>query len=296
MSAYRGNQITASISLISAFRAVLQDDSLDPAMVALMLQLPSQAYLSEIAEQIDVEAIHFARQYLRTQVAEALVAELEQAYQRCQSDASFSPDAASVAQRSLKNTVLSYLMQCNTLDSLALAQAQLDSASNMTDELAALAALVNSEAEGADGVREKALANFYQRWQNEALVVNQWLLVQAQSLRPQGLTRVQALMKGDAFDIKNPNKVRSLIGAFCNGNPINFHLADGSGYEFLAEQIITLNELNPQVAARQLTPLTKWRKYDAGRQQFMRAALERILAQPDLSKDVFEVVSKSLKE
>jgi aminopeptidase N len=113
---------------------------------------------------------------------------------------------------------------------------------------------------------------------------------------PEGLARVKALMQHEAFDIKNPNKVRSLIGVFCNNNAINFHRADGEGYEFLADQIITLNELNPQIAARQLTPLTKWRKYDDGRKALMCKALERILAEPTLSKDVYEVVSKSLKD
>ena len=125
-------------------------------------------------------------------------------------------------------------------------------------------------------------------------MVNQWLGVQAACARPDTLTQVKVLMEHPAFDIKNPNKVRALIGAFC-GNAIAFHRADGEGYRFLADQIITLNGLNPQIAARQLTPLTRWRKYDAGRQTSMKAELERIRRQENLSKDVYEVVSKSLK-
>ncbi|BFM16151.1 aminopeptidase N [Maricurvus nonylphenolicus] len=297
MQAYRSGQpYIVDTLLAEAYRTILNDSSLDQAMVALMLQLPSEAYLSEIADVVDVEAIHFARQDVRKQLAVALEAELLHTYNSLTGkDKPFSTSAEAVAERSLKNIALSYLVHGEASSALALAQQQLQSATNMTDEISALSVLVNSDSEAAPAMAQQALADFFTRWQHEALVVNQWLVAQANCVLPEGLERVKTLMQHEAFDIKNPNKVRSLIGAFCNNNAINFHHADGAGYEFLADQIITLNELNPQIAARQLTPLTKWRKYDESRQALMCKALERILAEPALSKDVYEVVSKSLK-
>jgi aminopeptidase N len=282
--------------LVEAFRAVLNDASLDPAMVALMLQLPTEAYLTEIAETAHVEAIHFARKHVRRYLAEQLREEWRAAYDRCLQEGEFSVAAAAIAERSLKNTALGYLSLLSEKQSIDLARQQFAQATNMTDEMAALAVLVNADQEGADSVRDEALKDFYTRWQHEALVVNQWFVVQAGCHLPGGLERVQQLMQHEAFTLKNPNKVRSLIGAFCNGNAINFHHPDGAGYEFLADQILTLNGLNPSVASRLLTPLTKWRKYDPQRQGLMKSALQRILKEPELSKDVFEVVSKSLKE
>ncbi|MBU3070542.1 aminopeptidase N [Aestuariicella sp. G3-2] len=296
MNAYRGDQkYDIDHAFIETCRAILIDQSLDKAMVALMLQLPTEAYLSEIATEIDVEAIHFARQYVRKALAESLSEELESVYRANSNPEPFSASATAMAKRSLKNTVLSYLIVTETDESLHLAQAQLDAATNMTDELAALSAIINSEHAG-ESLRDQVLQDFYLRWSDEALVVNQWLTAQAQVSRVGGLERVQQLMQHEAFDIKNPNKIRAVIGAFCGGNPVNFHREDGAGYEFLADQILTLNKLNPQIASRLLTPLTKWRKYDSGRQALMRAALERIMSEPELSKDVYEVVSKSLKD
>ncbi|WP_439136477.1 aminopeptidase N C-terminal domain-containing protein, partial [Pseudomaricurvus sp.] len=238
---------------------------------------------------------HFARKYVRKALAESLSEELESVYRANSSPEPFSASASAMAKRSLKNTVLSYLIILDTDDSLHMAQKQLDAATNMTDELAALSAIINSD-HASESLRDQVLEGFYQRWSDEALVVNQWLTAQSHVSREGGLERVQALMTHDAFDIKNPNKIRAVIGAFCGGNSINFHRADGAGYEFLADQILTLNKLNPQIASRLLTPLTKWRKYDVSRQKLMRAALDRILSEPELSKDVYEVVSKSLKD
>ena len=162
---------------------------------------------------------------------------------------------------------------------------------NMTERLAAMAVLVNSPFESE---KATALAKFADYFKDDALVMDQWFSVQAGSPLPGGLERVEALMHHPAFTLKNPNKVRALIGAFANQNHVNFHRLDGAGYRFLADQIITLNALNPQIAARQLTPLTRWRKFDSARQALMRGELERILASGELSSDVFEVVSKSL--
>ena len=297
MRAFRaGDDIVVDSLLIDAFRAILVDSSLDKAMVALMLQLPTEAFLSEVVDVVDVEAIHQSRQEIRQQLALALSSELLAAYQSNNCDEPFSASADATAQRSLKNVTLSYLVHANIDGALNLAEQQLKSSSNMTDEMAALTCLVNSSAKAAQPLAQRSLADFYDRWQHESLVVNQWLVVQASCALPNGLARVQQLMQHSAFDIKNPNKARSLIGVFCGNNSINFHAEDGSGYDFLVEQIITLNQLNPQMASRLLTPLTKWHKYDEQRQSLMRAALQRIMAEPDLSKDVYEVVSKSLKQ
>lgn len=280
--------------LIEAYRSILQDESLDQAMVALMLSLPSQAYLSEIADVVDVDAVHQARETVRSVVADQLQAEFQRAYQRCQQHGVFSASAQAMAERSLKNVSLSYLVHAGSHEALTLAQGQFTAATNMTDQIAALSALVNSSADAAEPMREKALEQFYSQWSDEALVVNQWLSVQATCHLPGGLERVQSLMEHDAFDFKNPNKIRSVVGAFCNGNAVNFHAANGAGYDFLASQILRLNSVNPQIASRLIAPLTKWRKYDAQRQPLMRAALQRILDEPNLSKDVYEVVSKSI--
>ena len=166
----------------------------------------------------------------------------------------------------------------------------------MTDVSAALRLLVNCEMPEAAPLRQKALQDFYTRWQHEALVVDQWFSVQAGSVLPGTLDQVLSLMQHPAFDIRNPNKVRALIGAFCGQNALHFHEISGAGYEFLAERILQLNALNPQIASRLLTPLTRWRKYDDTRQRLMRVQLQRIAAEPDLSSDVYEVVVKSLKQ
>lgn len=292
------NSVIVDERLINAFRMVLQDESLDPAMVAYMLTLPSEAYMSELDDKINVEAIHYARQALRNAIALALQPEFESIYSRFNQPQEYTATAAAIAQRSLKNVALSYLMQIKTGEgNNAFAEAcytQFNTANNMTDVMAALTQLVNAGGDNAKEYATEALASFYQKWSHESLVVNQWLSVQATSSLPGTLSVVKALEKHSAYDAKNPNKIRALISAFCNNNAINFHLANGEGYEFLADKIITLNEQNPQIASRLLTPLTKWKKYDEIRQQLIKAQLQRIMAVEDLSKDVYEVVSKSL--
>jgi aminopeptidase N len=176
-------------------------------------------------------------------------------------------------------------------DVLAACVEQFEEADNMTERLSALAVLVHSPFEQA---RDKALAQFAEHFADNPLVMDQWFSVQAGNPLPGGLERVQALMQHPAFTLKNPNKVRALIGAFANQNLVNFHRLDGAGYRFLADQVIVLNAQNPQIASRLLAPLTRWRKYGEARQVLMRAELERILASGELSSDVYEVVSKSL--
>ena len=255
-----------------------------------MLSLPSESYLAEQMEVADIDGIHGARQRLRHTLASALRDELRAVYQRCHEPGPHRIGADAAARRALKNVCLSYLMVLDDSQSLALCLDQIANATNMTDELGALAALINR----ADPERDQALANFYQRWQSDPLVVDKWFSLQASSTLPDTLDRVKALMQHDAFTLKNPNKVRALIGAFSRANPVRFHAPDGSGYVFIADQVLALNALNPQIAARLLGAFGRWRKLDGNRQTSIRGQLERILAVPDLSADVYEIASKSL--
>ncbi|WP_416637688.1 aminopeptidase N [Pseudomonas sp. OHS18] len=290
----RGETLVLDGRLVSALRTLLQDDSLDQAMVAEMLSLPGEAYLTEISEVADVDAIHGAREFARQQLANALFEPLWQRYQTNREISRNTPyvaEAEHFARRALQNIALSYLMLGDQPQVLAAALDQFDTSDNMTERLTALAVLVNSPFEAE---RSKALEAFAEQFKDNALVMDQWFSVQAASTLPGGLARVQALMEHPAFTLKNPNKVRALISAFAGQNLVNFHAIDGSGYRFLADQVIVLNALNPQIASRLLAPLTRWRKYGAERQALMKAELERILASGELSPDVYEVVSKSL--
>ncbi|MGC4009958.1 MAG: aminopeptidase N [Pseudomonas sp.] len=295
----RGEKLVLDERLITAFRTLLLDTGLDQAMVAEMLSLPSEAYLAEISEVADVEAIHAAREFARQQIGAALHEQLWERYQanRKQSrETAYIAEASHIARRSLQNISLSYLMQSGKAEVLAACQEQYKDCDNMTERLTALAVLVNASSQSGSFESEKAeaLAMFADYFKEDPLVMDQWFSVQAGCTLPGGLERVQALMSHPAFTLKNPNKIRALIGAFANQNAVNFHRADGAGYRFLADQIITLNALNPQIASRLLTPLTRWRKYAPARQAQMKAELERILASGELSSDVYEVVSKSL--
>ncbi|GLU40611.1 aminopeptidase N [Pseudomonas sp. NBRC 100443] len=290
----RGEQLVLDERLIAAFHTLLQDNALDQAMVAEMLSLPSEAYLTELSEVADVEAIHAAREFARKRIAEALREPLWQRYQANREASRKTPylaEAEHIARRSLQNIALSYLMLVGGDEVLAACLEQYEACDNMTERLTALAVLVNSP---YDDERAKGLEMFADYFKDNPLVMDQWFSVQAGCTLPGGLERVQALMGHPAFTLKNPNKIRALIGAFANQNLVNFHRADGAGYRFLADQVITLNALNPQIASRLLAPLTRWRKYAPARQALMRAELERILASGELSSDVYEVVSKSL--
>ena len=288
------NNLRIDTRLINAFRSVLEDKSLDQAMVAYMLTLPSEAYISELADVVDVEAIHYSRAHVRKTIAHELRSYFESIYSEYEHEQTYAATADAIAARSLKNVALAYLMLLNDEEITRACEQQYLTANNMTDVVAALTQLVNTESELAQSLSGNALADFYERWQHESLVVNQWLTVQATCSLPNTLARVKALEIHNAYDSKNPNKIRALISSFCNSNAINFHGKAGDGYKYLADKIIILNTQNPQIASRLLTPLTKWKKYNPERQALMKSQLERIMAEPDLSKDVFEVVSKSL--
>ena len=284
-------ELVMDSQLIQVFEGLLLNQSLDPAMVNLMLQLPSEAQLHEQADIIYVQAIHQAREFARQAIANALQNTLVETYHRLTENQDYAPEAEQIGRRALRNCVLGYLMQVETVGP-ELAWQQFNDASNMTDKAAALSALVNCQA--ADSFAAKALHAFETDYADETLAMNLWLQIQATSKLNNGLDKVKALMDHPTFSINNPNKARSLLGAFCSANPINFHHQDGSGYGFLQQQIIALNALNPQVAARLVTPLTRWKKLPEPNRSLMRDALQQIANQEGLVKDVREIVTKSL--
>ena len=278
--------------LVDAYKALLSDPDLDPAMVELMLQLPSEAQLHEEAAVIHAEAIHSARVFVRQSLANALSEQFQAVYQHHNIKQDYAPDASQIGRRALKNIALSYLMLVDQVG-VDLAAQQFDQADNMTDKATALACLVNCPA--AEQQAAKALQQFEEQYRDETLVMNLWLQVQATNSQAGGLQRVEALEQHPAFTLSNPNKIRSLIGGFCNGNLVNFHNSDGSGYEFLKQRILTLHSRNPQVAARLMTPLTRWKKLPEPNSSKMREALQVIADEPELVKDICEIAIKSLQ-
>jgi aminopeptidase N len=282
--------------LTQAFAGVLQatldDPQLDKAMVAQLLTLPSESYLIELAEQADVDAIHGAREFLCNNLARQLAVQFEQVYEANRESGIFSVDAQSVARRSLKNLALGYLLRTGQGSAIESCHRQFQEAHNMTDQHAALRLLDHSSLVES-GLRGRVINDFHQQWSEEPLVMDQWFMIQATCPAAGNLDRVKRLLEHEKFSIRNPNKVRSVIGAFCGANHVNFHNRDGSGYRFLADQVLLLDKLNPQIASRLLAPLTRWKKFDAQRQALMQEQLQRIKAESDLSKDVFEVVDKS---
>jgi aminopeptidase N len=276
-------------ALSDAFRITLTDTALDPAFRELALTLPSESVVAEHMDVVDPQAIHAVRRFLRRSLAEAMRDEWLAAYEANLTLGEYSPDAESAGKRGLKNLALSYLIELDDTDAHMLAQAQYDASNNMTDRMAALTVLVNSSAPA----RDDALERFYMEFDKEALVIDKWFSLQAMSYKTD-VQAVRELMQHPAFSLKNPNRARSLIFSFCSGNPSQFHAPDGSGYAYWAEQVIALNALNPQVAARLARTLDRWRKYDPALQKKMRAALEEVASTKSLSKDVLEVVTKSL--
>jgi aminopeptidase N len=258
-------------------------------MVAETFRLPSENNLADLADVVDVEAIHRGREDLRSMIGNVLGERLRERYHALASTAPYQATSGQIAARSLRNTCLSYLAAAGDAG-VELAITQYRQAANMSDRQAALTAVVNY---GSTAQQRPLLDDFYRRFQGEALVVNQWFQVQALCIQPGTLERVRELLEHPAFQLKNPNKVRALVGAFCSANPVNFHRADGAGYQLLFEMVSQLDPLNPQIASRLLTPLTRWRRYGERGEQ-MRQALEQIAALPQMSRDVYEVVSKSL--
>ena len=281
-------------ALIEAYRNLLTDTDLDPAFKELALTLPAETYLYEQCASVDPQQIYSARRAFRHVIASELRIEWAALYQQMQTPGPFSPDAASAGKRGLKNLALSMLLEADPLIWAPMAVTQYQNADNMTDRYAALAGLVIHGSKSAAA----CLEDFYTRFADDALVIDKWFALQ--SSRPpvvnteSTLNEVKRLREHEAFKMNNPNRVRSVIHAFCMNNPASFHQADGSGYAFWAESVLALNPINPQVAARLARGLDRWRQFAKSYQDHMLAALKQVAACETLSPDVKEVVSKAL--
>jgi len=286
-----GGETSVDQALAASFAATLKDDRLDPAFREIALSLPSETVIAEQMDEIDPQAIHRARRFLRRSLAQDLRAELLRTYAQNQMDGPYSPDANAAGKRALKNMALFYLGELDDAEVHGLMRAQYERADNMTDRIAALTAMVNGDAPD----RATALASFYRDFEQEPLVIDKWFSLQAMAPGTD-VAAIRELMQHPAFSLKNPNRARSLIFSFCNGNPSNFHASDGSGYGFWAEQVIALDALNPQVAARLARSMDRWRKYAPALRDKMQAALTRVANAPRLSRDLKEVITKSLGE
>jgi aminopeptidase N len=297
--AAQGEALAIDDQVIAAFARVLDDTTLTPAFRELALMLPSESYLAEQMTVSDPAAVHAARVFMSRRLATRLRDKWLATYEANRTPGAYRPTPEDAGKRGLKNLALAYLSQIDDpADAVRLAQAQYDAANNMTDRSAALAALLLASAtRGADATAaDAALADFYHRFETEALVIDKWFALQAtQRGGPDRkvIDIVRTLLQHQAFNIRNPNRARSLIFSFCSGNPAQFHAPDGSGYAFWAEQVIALDALNPQVAARLARGLELWRRFTPQLREKMHAALSEVASKVK-SRDVREVVEKAL--
>ena len=284
-----GGSMVLESGLLSAFSGLLADREADPALLAETMILPTEDYLAEQMEVVDVDGIHVAREFVRSSLAQALSTEFRMRYDELNDGRVYSKSPAAMAARSLKNVCLSYLVKAPGSDDLA--SRQFEGSDNMTDTLAGLRGLVMEGSAEA----EPALKSFEDKWKDDALVSDKWFAMQAIRPAHDTVETVKSLMGHPSFSIKNPNKVRSLIGVFSMLNPTGFHAPDGSGYRFHADQVIALDSINPQVAARMASAFNRWVRYDNDRKALMKEQLERINAVSGLSPDTSEIINSALK-
>jgi aminopeptidase N len=288
-------------AIIEALRGVLRHPTLDPAFKELVLTLPTEGYLAEQCDRVDPQRIHVVRETLRRQLAERLHADWEWAWETHQVREGYRADADQSGRRALANMALRNLVLQATATQDPVwpgrAYQRVKDATQMTDRLGALEALVMSHAELADA----ALKHFHALFAHEPLVVDKWFSLQAMAPEPLGpragrvLQRVKALMQHPDFTLKNPNRARSLIGAFCHGNPAAFHRADAAGYVFWAERVLEMDGLNPQIASRIARAMDRFGNLAEPWRSAAREAIARVAAKPDLSPDVREIVTKALE-
>jgi len=286
---HRGEAPVLEAGLEQALAATLAEADADPAFAAEALLLPGERWVADQQKVADPDAIHAVRQALRAQIGERLGEALRQTYHRLADDGEYRIDGAAIGQRALRNVCLAYLAAAGE-EGVRLAKAQFDANRSMTDVLAALAVLAATDG----GARDEALATFYARWRGDDLVLDKWFAIQATSPRLQTLDEVRSLYRHPDFDLRNPNRVRALVGAFSAGNQVRFHAATGGGYRFLADVVIVLDPMNGLTAARLVQPLGAWRRQDPGRGALMRAELQRVLDAPGLSRGTYEMASKAL--
>nr|WP_303621855.1 aminopeptidase N [Providencia rettgeri] len=286
-----GETLVLPEPVVDAFRGVLLSDSIDPALVALILTLPSENELAELFTVIDPVAIHEVVNFIHHHLAVEMHDELLTVYRSINIDG-YRVDHQDIAKRSLRNICLQYLAagdDSELANKLVLEQYQ--SADNMTDSLAALTAANESQL----ACKEQLMADFDERWHHDGLVMDKWFTLQGANPAKEALANVRALLNHRSFSMSNPNRVRSLVGAFTAGNPVNFHAKDSSGYQFLYEILVDLNTRNPQVASRLIEPLIRLKRYDEQRQAQMRKVLEQLKALDNLSGDLFEKITKALE-
>ncbi len=285
----QGQPLSLPLHVADAFRAILLDENLDPALAAEIMTLPSQNEIAELFQTIDPLAIAAVHHALTVTLAKELADELLAVYNANKLD-SYRIDHSDIGKRSLRNTCLHYLAFGDKDLADRLVSSQFHQADNMTDAMAALAASVAAELPCRDGL----MAEYDDKWHQDGLVMDKWFILQATSPADDVLAQVRKLLNHRSFSLSNPNRIRSLIGAFVSANPAAFHAADGSGYQFLVEMLTELNTRNPQVASRLIEPLIRLKRYDAKRQQLMRGALEQLKGLENLSGDLYEKVTKAL--
>ena len=277
---------------VAALGATLGDQSLEPGYRAQFIQLPSESDLARvIARDVDPLAIHKARDDLRKTIGTMLADQMLDAYRKNEVKGPYSPASEPAGRRALRNMALGYLANRGRAEDVARVVRHFDEANNATDEVAALSIL--SQLRSPE--RAKALERFYERWKDDHLVVDAWFAYQATSPLASALPAVKKLTRHPLFSIKNPNKVRALIGTFASGNPVNFNRPDGAGYEFMADRVLEIDAFNPQIAARLLSAFRSWRALEPERRKAAKKALQRVAKSKPLSHDVFEIVSKVLE-
>lgn len=284
----QGQPVELAESVIDAFRGVLLSDNLDAEFVAEMLSLPSHNEVSGWYKRVDVDAIAQVLTSLKTILATELEDEFSATYHTLKQD-TYSIEHAAIGKRTLRNVCLSYLAY--TAQGNALVQKQYAQANNMTDTIAAMTAANQAQLV----CRESLMQDYSEKWKHDGLVMDKWFTLQGSNPSPQVLDVIQQAMQHEAFSLKNPNRTRSLIGAFLNANPVNFHAKTGEGYRFAGHILRELNSSNPQVASRLIDPLLKFRLYDEQRQALIKQELEQLKAMDNLARDLFEKVSKALE-
>ncbi len=290
---YQAKQaMTLPVVMIQAFSAVLSSEELDPALIADMFEFISEAGAMELFERVDIEALHQAREFMLKQLALALKNEFMAAYQSHQVSGPYQPNTVDIGHRKLANLALLYISKADSALADQLVIKQVNNCNNMTDHLGALVAANSAMLD----CREKVMQDFENRWFENGLVMDKWFALQASAPDSEVLNRVKGLFTHRSFDFSNPNRLRALVGSFVQNNPYYFHAADGSGYLFLTEQLIKLNEQNPQVAARLITPLIQFKRLDEKRKEMIKVQLNRLLQLDNLSVDLFEKVTKALAQ
>ena len=284
------NKHGLSDSFIEAVSRLLKS-SHDNELKSVVMSLPTVEYMATLKETIDLDSTYDAVVWLGRELAEKLEPEFLDAYKAIETGADFSLDGVSRGNRALKSLLLSYLNKLGKNDYAELAKKQYDCSTNMTETLSAISAVVGQNSE----IKSDLLADFYKKWRGDKLLIDKWFLVQCSTMGKSAFDDVKALLTHDDFDILNPNRVYSSVRAFSRLNPHGLHKIDGSGYELMADYILKIDKNNGQVAARVASSLIQWKKFDSKRQNLMKQQLERIVKTEDLSKNVFEIVSKSLK-